>query len=67
MMCNKKYGGVLYERLSECGSTTGIRLMTFCECGKRSIEVVSFGLMSRINGLLEIAAKKEIGNERHRL
>ena len=64
MMFNGKYGGVLYERLSECGSTTGIRLMTFCECGKKSIEVVSSGLMSRMNGLLEIAAKKEIGNER---
>ena len=63
MMFNRKYGGVLYETLSECGSKTGTRLTTFCECGKRSIEVVSSGLMSRINGLLEIAAKKEIGND----
>ena len=64
MMCNKKYGGVSYEKLSECGLKIGIALTSFCECGKRSMMIQSSGLWLRISGARETEVKREIGNER---
>lgn len=66
MMSRREFGGVLYEKLSECGLKTETKLTTFCECGKRTIEVASSGLMSRINGILAIAGKKTTGDKHGR-
>ncbi len=49
-------------RLSECGSKTGIKLMTFCECGKRTMMITSSGLWLRLSGMLETGVSTEIGN-----
>ena len=62
-MYQPKYGSVLYEKLSECGLKTGIRLTSFCECGKRSMIVNSSGLWLRLSGTQVIKEKREIGNE----
>lgn len=50
-------------RLSECGSKTGIKLMTFCECGKRTMMITSSGLWLRLSGSSATEVKREIGNE----
>lgn len=51
-------------RLSECGSKTGIKLMTFCECGKRTMMITSSGLWLRLSGSSATEGRKMIG-ERH--
>lgn len=49
-------------KLSECGSKIGIKLMTFCECGKRTMMITSSGLWLRLSGMLETGVNTEIGN-----
>ena len=48
-------------KLSECGLRTGIKLMSFCECGKRTMMITSSGLWLRLSGNSEIEGKKGIG------
>jgi hypothetical protein len=64
-MYKPKYGSVSFEKLSECGSKTGISLTGSCECGKTTIKVQSLRLMLKLNGLREIVEKREIGNDRN--
>jgi hypothetical protein len=62
-MYKPRYGLLSFERLSECGSKTETKLMTFCECGKKIIMTRSLGLMSRINGRRATEVRKGIGDE----
>jgi hypothetical protein len=62
-MFQPKYGSVLYEKLSECGLKTGIRLTSFCECGKRTMMISSSGLWLKLSGTKATEGKREIGNE----
>lgn len=50
-------------KLSECGLRTGIKLMSFCECGKRTMMITSSGLWLKLSGVRETEGKKESGNE----
>ena len=50
-------------KLSECGSKTGIKLMSFCECGKRTMMITSSGLWLKISGLKGTEDNKENGND----
>ena len=49
-------------KLSECGLRTGIKLMSFCECGKRTMMITSSGLWLKVSGMLETEANTETGN-----
>lgn len=61
-MFKPKYGSVSLEKLSECASKTGIKLMSFCECGKKSMTIRSSGMKWRINGALATEDRKGNGN-----
>lgn len=50
-------------KLSECGLKTGIKLMSFCECGKRTMMITSSGLWLKLSGNSEIEGKKGIGEQ----
>ncbi len=52
-------------KLSECGLRTGIKLMSFCECGKRTMMITSSGLWLKLNGSLETEVKKAIGGKKN--
>lgn len=50
-------------KLSECGLRTGIKLMSFCECGKRTMMITSSGLWLKLSGIKETEDKRENGND----
>jgi len=50
-------------KLSECGLRTGIKLMSFCECGKRTMMITSSGLWLKLSGVKVTEDKKENGND----
>jgi len=50
-------------KLSECGLKTGIKLMSFCECGKRTMMIRSSGLWLKLSGMRETEHNKENGND----
>jgi len=50
-------------KLSECGLRTGIKLMSFCECGKRTMMITSSGLWLKLSGIKVTEDKKENGND----
>jgi hypothetical protein len=50
-------------KLSECGLRTGIKLMSFCECGKRTMMITSSGLWLKLSGLKVTEDKRENGND----
>ena len=50
-------------KLSECGLQTGMRLTSFCECGKRTMMITSSGLWLKLSGVKVTEDKKESGNE----
>ena len=62
-MFQPKFGSVLSVKLSECGSRTGIQLMSFCECGKRTMMITSSGLWLKVSGKQATEVKREIGND----
>jgi hypothetical protein len=64
-MFQPKYGSVSLEKLSECGLKTGIKLMSFCECGKRSMITTSSGLWLKLSGTQVTVVKGEIGMNNH--
>lgn len=61
-MYKPKYGSLLYEKLSECESVTGTKLMTFCECGKKIIMIRSSAMKWRRNGNSVTEDRKGNGN-----
>lgn len=63
-MFQPKYGSVLYEKLSKCGLKTGLKLTSFCECGKRTMQTYGSGLWLKVSGTQATEGKREIGNER---
>jgi len=50
-------------KLSECGLRTGIKLMSFCECGKRTMMITSSGLWLKLSGIKGTEDKRENGND----
>jgi len=50
-------------KLSECGLRTGIKLMSFCECGKRTMMITSSGLWLKLSGIKGTEDKRTSGNE----
>jgi hypothetical protein len=50
-------------KLSECGLRTGIKLMSFCECGKRTMMITSSGLWLKLSGIKVTEDKRESGND----
>ena len=50
-------------KLSECGSKTGIKLMSFCECGKRTMMITSSGLWLKVSGIKAAKVNTENGND----
>jgi hypothetical protein len=50
-------------KLSECGSKTGIKLMSFCECGKRTMMITSSGLWLKVSGIKATEVNTENGND----
>ena len=50
-------------KLSECGLRTGIKLMSFCECGKRTMMIMSSGLWLKLSGIKATEDKRTSGNE----
>lgn len=50
-------------KLSECGLRTGIKLMSFCECGKRTMMITSSGLWLKLSGAKATEEKRENGND----
>ena len=48
-------------KLSECGLKTGINLMSFCECGKRTMMIRSSGLWLKVSGMQATKVNTENG------